>query len=157
MSEELDNYDVFVNKLKEKYPEMYADVPAGISVGEGWYEIVEWLSDTIYQEVKWNNDTRERLLKDNKYGNKIPELMEYPKVIQVKEKFGGLRFYADNTSKYARGAITMAEIWAGRTCETCGERGKRRSGGWMRTLCDKHEVERQQRMENHKREFNGNE
>jgi hypothetical protein len=30
-------------------------------------------------------------------------------------------------------------------CEECGAPGKLRGGGWMRTLCDKHEEERQSR------------
>jgi hypothetical protein len=39
--------------------------------------------------------------------------------------------------------VTIAEAWAEQSCETCGAPGKRRSGGWIRTLCDKHEEERQ--------------
>jgi hypothetical protein len=39
--------------------------------------------------------------------------------------------------------IRMAEAWASHSCETCGDKGTSRSGGWIRTLCDKHEEERQ--------------
>lgn len=62
-------------------------------------------------------------------------------VLQIKEKFGGLRFYYDGGDDYIRGLESMAESWAGRTCETCGEKGTRRGGGWIRTLCDTHENE----------------
>lgn len=66
-------------------------------------------------------------------------------VAQVKEKFGELRFYYDGGDETIRGMESMAESWAAHTCETCGERGEGRHGGWIRTLCDKHEAEYQQR------------
>lgn len=66
-------------------------------------------------------------------------------VAQIKEKFGGLRFYYDGGDDYVSGLVDMAEAWANRTCETCGTLGSQRSGGWIRTLCDKHEAEYQER------------
>lgn len=67
-------------------------------------------------------------------------------VDQVKEKFGGLRFYYHGGDDVVDGMVRMAEAWASVTCETCGEKGQRRHGGWVRTLCDKHEEEYQNRM-----------
>jgi hypothetical protein len=64
---------------------------------------------------------------------------------QVKEKFGGLRFYYHGGDDEVSGMVRMAESWAAKTCETCGERGELRHGGWIRTLCDKHEAEYQER------------
>lgn len=95
------------------------------------------------------------------------------KVAQVKEKFGGLRFYTngcaidpeylvlEDDGSYTRiknqgsmlkhpdknfnvtrhvgeldGAISLAERLCDRTCEDCGQPGKSRGGGWVRTLCD---------------------
>jgi hypothetical protein len=40
----------------------------------------------------------------------------------------------------------MAESWAAHSCETCGSPGKSREGGWIKTLCDEHEAERQLKM-----------
>jgi len=40
----------------------------------------------------------------------------------------------------------MAENMAAITCEECGKPGELRTGGWMRTLCDEHEAERQERL-----------
>lgn len=145
MTEE-QRYDAFVNGLKEKYPEMYHNVYCGISINEGWYKIVESLSAIMYHEVKYNNERREKLLKDNKYNQEIPDELEFPEVHQIKEKFGGLRFYADKMSKHAQGALRMAEAMAEHTCEYCGEPGEMRHGGWIKVLCDKHEAERQERM-----------
>lgn len=64
---------------------------------------------------------------------------------QVKEKFGGLRFYFQGGDEFCRGLCDMAEEWASCTCEICGERGTARPGGWVKSLCDVHEAERQQR------------
>jgi len=75
----------------------------------------------------------------------IPPEVEQVVIAQIKEKFGGLRFYYDGGDDYISGMVTMAETWAGSTCETCGEKGTRRGGGWIRTLCDTHEAEYQER------------
>lgn len=69
-------------------------------------------------------------------------------VDQVKEKFGGLRFYYHGGDDVVDGMVRMAESWAANTCETCGEKGTLHHGGWVRTLCDKHEEEYQQRQKN---------
>jgi hypothetical protein len=58
------------------------------------------------------------------------------RAVQVKEKFGGLRFYVSGGDEYVRGLITMAESFSFRTCEDCGIPGTQRTGGWIRTLCD---------------------
>jgi NADH pyrophosphatase NudC (nudix superfamily) len=73
------------------------------------------------------------------------------KIVQVKEKFGGLRIYfdyqdVDNADPGLLNKIVYAaEEECLKICEQCGEPGTRRSGGWIRTLCDKHEEEYQQR------------
>lgn len=139
-------YDEFVAKLEGKYPEMFAQPYGGVCVGEGWWKIIESLCGQIDSYVKWRNSTREALLKDNPYKHKIPEYIEPVVVIQIKEKFGGLRFYHDGGDQFVRGLVTMAEEWASHSCEECGKPGESRSGGWIRTLCDEHEAERQARM-----------
>lgn len=126
---EHDKYDEFVKRLNQDYPQMYRDVYCGISIGEGWFQIVEDLSANIHSHYKW-------LIQQGKAPG-------YPQVAQIKEKFGGLRFYVDAADDYTYGAISMAESIASRTCEVCGAPGTRRSGGWIRTLCDHHEEERQ--------------
>lgn len=58
--------------------------------------------------------------------------------VQVKEKFGGLRFYYDGGDKYINGLSAMAESMSYVTCETCGKPGKPSRGGWIQTLCEEH-------------------
>jgi hypothetical protein len=122
---------------------MYDNVYCGISIEEGWYDIIDIASHAIYHNVKWKIDQRERLLKSNPHNLKIPDDITFPKVAQIKEKFGSLRFYVDNCDTYAIGIISMAESISNKICETCGNKGSIRHGGWIRTLCDKHEEEYQ--------------
>jgi hypothetical protein len=58
---------------------------------------------------------------------------------QIKEKFGGLRFYyKGGTGNDARidELIAQAERVAAPTGELCGAPGRAR--GWIRTVCDEH-------------------
>ena len=45
-------------------------------------------------------------------------------VTQVKEKFGGLRFYVDCNDDYIDGLISLAEGMSYNTCSECGETGE---------------------------------
>lgn len=57
---------------------------------------------------------------------------------QVKEKFGGLRFYVGGVPYTADQTIFFIAHTSYRICEICGEEGKTRQGGWIKTLCDEH-------------------
>lgn len=69
-----------------------------------------------------------------KVTDKIPQVV----VDQVKEKFGGLRFYYSGGDEYISGLVSMAESMSYATCEECGNPGKPNIGGWIRTLCTTH-------------------
>ena len=69
------------------------------------------------------------------------EDMRYPVAVQVKEKFGTLRFYLDGYNDTISAYESFAEAMSARICEDCGSPGKTRTGGWYRTLCDKHAEE----------------
>lgn len=84
--------------------------------------------------------------------HRITERVEWIRVAQIKEKFGGLRFYYDGGDDEISGMVRMAELWAGHTCEKCGNKGEHRQGGWIRTLCDTHEAEHQEKMAKYKSE-----
>ena len=60
------------------------------------------------------------------------------KVYQVKEKFGGLRFYINSGTDEINKRIRKAEDDSYETCETCGEPGELRKDGWWTVACDKH-------------------
>lgn len=60
------------------------------------------------------------------------------RVAQVKEKFGGLRFYTcGEVSELLKEMIDTAEMLSYKTCECCGEPGIRRNNTyWIKTLCN---------------------
>jgi hypothetical protein len=122
----------FQKHLEETYPKMFARQYGGVAVGDGWLPIIQVLCSHIQTHIDWRNKTKE--------GSVTQVVVE-----QIKEKFGGLRFYYQGGDDYIDGLVSMAESWAARTCETCGNLGSRRSGGWVRTLCDEHEQEYQNR------------
>ena len=58
---------------------------------------------------------------------------------QIKEKFGGLRFYIGSGSEEVHALTRKAEDDSFRICEQCGDAGECRYDlGWYKTLCDKH-------------------
>jgi len=60
-------------------------------------------------------------------------------ITQIKEKFGGLRFYIGSGSEEIHDIITKYENLSYETCEVCGEKGKLyHNMPWYRTLCDNH-------------------
>lgn len=120
-------------QLCEKYPKIFANrykpmtetaMCWGFDVGDGWYTIIDSLCGQIQNHIDWKN-------RDEK---KVAQVV----ASQVKEKFGGLRFYYDGGDDYVDGMVRMAESWAVNTCEICGKPGKLRGGGWLYTACDEH-------------------
>ena len=57
-------------------------------------------------------------------------------IVQIKEKFGGLRIYCHNTSENLRKKIQEAVWKSEETCENCGKEGCQKAGGWIKTLCN---------------------
>ena len=98
--------------------------PEWIECGDGWHKIIL--------------DTH----------NQLKELDPGYKINQIKEKFGGLRFYwqpsstmSDENWRICCRLETEAEDRSFKTCEVCGKPGHRRNNGWLKTLCDKHAVD----------------
>ncbi len=145
--QEFIEYEEFAKKMENSYPRMFSGRYGGFAVGKGWWPLIEKLCGTIQRHVDWANDTRSALLISNPYNHKIPD--ECPQVVieQIKEKFGTLRFYYQGGDDYISGAVSLAENLTDHLCEDCGGLGKRRSGGWVRVLCDTHEAERNARIE----------
>ena len=114
-------------QLKERYPLIFSEV--GIECGDGWYTIIDKLCSNIQCYINWKSENCSQVVAE-----------------QVKEKFGGLRFYHRGGvgNDYINGLVTMAEAMSEVTCEVCGDRGTLRTGGWMKTLCDHHHEEREQ-------------
>ncbi len=124
-----EEYEEFAKRMEEKYPKMFSHPYGGFCVDAGWWPIIESLCGNIQHYLNWKNKESEI----------VPQVV----VAQIKEKFGGLRFYYDGGDDRIYGMVSMAEAWADKTCETCGKPGKSRNTGWIKTLCDEHAAERE--------------
>lgn len=64
-------------------------------------------------------------------------------ITQIKEKFGGLRFYVGHADDELHDKIVAAERKSHTMCEVCGDPAETKSiHGWLSTLCGKHRAER---------------
>lgn len=90
----------------------------GFECSDGWYDLIAVLCCNIQAHLDYNAD--------------VPQVV----AMQVKEKYGTLRFYVHGGDEYTTGAISMAELMSGRICEICGNKGKIRNDGWITTRCD---------------------
>jgi len=133
MNRDMEKYDAFEQRMKERFPNMFSQPHGGFAVGPGWWPIIESLCGNIQHYLN--------------YKNKESEVVAQVVVTQIKEKFGGLRFYYSGGDDEISGMVRMAEAFADSLCEDCGGIGKRRGGGWIRTLCDVHEAEHNARIE----------
>jgi hypothetical protein len=147
----------FIDGLKVKYPYQFARQSLGFHVPEGWQPIFAELCEDI-----------DAVLDENE--------KPHFHWVQLKEKFGTARFYAEfhkpddappsmldgnglterfgrlfslrpiPSNEAIRTLIMAAEATTAKVCLKCGESGTLRRGGWVRTLCDKHEAEYQARL-----------
>lgn len=118
--------------FQKEYPLLFKEHPrSGFDARPGWVLLLHNLCAVLNDHIK-----------------SLPEeLREHVYCAQVKEKFGTLRFYMSQETPYITGAIAVAEMMSADLCETCGEPGKIRNGGWVRTLCDKHQEENKKLQE----------
>lgn len=103
------------SRLREQFPTIYGNVYIG--VGDGWVDLLYELSTAITDLC-------------NERG------IEIPQAVQIKEKFGGLRFYVTGSgSDEIDNLIYTAEAKSRTICEQCGDVGSQTKIGWVRTLC----------------------
>ena len=97
----------------------------GIAVGDGWIDLLDDTLRIIQHRMAKNKHVEEVI-------GKTKQLV----AVQIKEKFGGLRFYYEGGDNYIRGVIDAAEVHSYRICEECGEKGKMRNHNYMNIRCD---------------------
>ena len=74
----------------------------------------------------------------NRVFDKLETIKGSIKIVQVKEKWGGLRIYTDYSNKELDKVIYDAEKESLEICEVCGKPGKLRGKTWYYTSCDEH-------------------
>jgi hypothetical protein len=109
----------------------FPDIPSYLS--PGWYRLVDQLCSDIEASL----------------GDACAAF----RIRQIKEKFGGLRFYYSlqgandlptGVGNGVRDLVQKAEADSKTLCEQCGARSKLHDlEGWLVTLCEKHLAERE--------------
>jgi hypothetical protein len=127
-----EQYDEFAKRMEEKFPKMFSQPYGGFAVGDGWWPIIEALCSNIQHYLDWINKNHEK-----------HPVVEQVVVAQIKEKFGGLRFYYDGGDDKIQGMVRMAESWADAVCEDCGSPATQKTTGWIKNVCNVHFVERE--------------
>ena len=114
--------------LCQRYPQIFADRHAdmqttcmcwGFSCGDGWFQLI----DTLCAKLQRMTDE-----------DGAPQII----AVQVKEKFGELRFYVRQASEAQFALIDEAEQRSAQICEVCGAPGRVVVDGWVRTCCPRH-------------------
>jgi hypothetical protein len=102
--------------LYRDFPGLYQDLWGGIDCDDGWEPLLRSLSEKI---------------------SPLGVL-----AIQVKEKFGQLRFYYVGGTPETTALIHQAEVDSATICEVCGAPGENReSHSWWKTTCEAHAKE----------------
>jgi len=125
MKQELDK------KLVEDFPNLYQDryksmqetaMCWGFDVDDGWYNLIRELSEKLEKLIKLEpEDTWAQF-----------------RAVQVKEKFGSLRFYMSVETEEMEKEISNAEDKSSVTCEFCGNPGTIKGRGWLKCVCPEH-------------------
>jgi hypothetical protein len=134
MSDSIDNHPDTLDKLIEQYPIVFKHLnKTGYhNLPSGWYKIVDRLCSELSVIL-------EEALEAN------PENPDEPlfSVLQVKEKFGGLRFYYmmntkdDELYRRIQTAVDTAEDTSYSTCQITGNIGVLcKDGSHYMTLCE---------------------
>lgn len=117
-------------KLVKKYPQFFEylkeyrgplmPITFGFEHGDGWYDLIDKLMGDILEHYQ-----------------KIPTENQWNlELHQVKEKFGGLRFYLGGADDYVWDLIDNAEDESYKICEFCGSRENvGQTDGWITTCC----------------------
>ena len=124
-------------ELFEKYDWMFKnrrDIQAsgmyfGFQCKDGWYNLISNLLKFIdwhYNEESTSNTERCKIGHENF------------EVLQVKEKYGNLRFSVVGGDDFIDGAVEMVCSLSETTCEQCGAPSKIfNKGGWLFNKCEK--------------------
>jgi len=117
----------FCDRLRKDFPKLFGATPTSICLG--WHSLIYSLSNDLYKIIE-----------------KLPDGERY-RVAQIKEKFGGLRYYMDCETPEMTRLIQKAEGRSYKICEWCGDPGYQETHNWwIKTLCKAcHEKRKSQR------------
>ena len=116
----IEDQKIFTKKWRKQFSELDGLDEFGIETKPGWNNLIWELSLSIQQYCK-NSDLK-------------------VKVVQVKQKGGGLRYYiSGEQNDIIWGMIQFAESYSFNICEICGEHFARTNKqNYVQTRCHKH-------------------
>ena len=117
-------------RLYERYPAIFvqrhlslreSSMNWGFACHDGWFELIDDLCAKLQAGVE-------------------ASMFDSPEAVQVKEKYGELRFYLSNPNDEAsRRLVNEARRRSMQTCELCGASGALLvKDDWYRTRCELH-------------------
>lgn len=117
-----------MNSKFDKLVEKYKDLPGMLypACNEGWYDLLDSLLGKIREYLSIPKEPSETNSNLNDF-----------KILQIKEKFGTLRFYFDGGNSYIFNLVRLTEKESQFICEYCGS--KENIGittGWITTCCE---------------------
>lgn len=105
------------NILKIKYPKIFSE-DFYFECDDGWFDMLDELCFKVQSYVDDFDNVNQAV------------------AAQVKEKFGGLRFYIDDGDDYIYNLINEAENKSHVICEACGQPGSiKKLGHWLMCRC----------------------
>ena len=115
--------------LCQRYPQLFQHRHAepqtcamswGLQCGDGWFDLIDILCESLQQETEHGD---------------APQAV----AMQVKQKWGRLRFSVESATERQQAMIDLAEALSARLCEQCGKPGKMQSIKGFRTVrCEGH-------------------
>lgn len=145
--------------------EMVLPIQFGFECGDGWYMLLDELMADIENRIKnvnrwrktgkhkykflekWSYNLRIHSGYKQKFRKRLGEWIEKtaPRIYlppltiqidQIKEKFGGLRFYYSGGDDEIAGMVSLAENLSYHICESCGNtKDIGYTKGWITTMC----------------------
>lgn len=158
--------DSTFERLAKRWPSLFEKAEIQhIECGDGWFDIIDVLCQILSKDVEridFRTTYCRESLKTQTDEVRIEDLHAQietitieraiavdmlPVIVQVKEKFGTMRFYCRDTIGDHQNYIDFAEAMSARTCEECGAPGHREHPNqtWIKTLCNHHAKERADR------------
>ncbi len=126
---------------REEFIEKYNGfLDTSLDVGDGWLplidKLVSMIKNVLDTKIKYNEVWLEKKTITEIEYTKNKALIDNFKIVQIKEKFGGLRFYVDGANEQINAWIQFAEVMSYDMCEECGSnKNIGRTKGWVRTIC----------------------
>lgn len=107
--------------LRRNYPKLFSSPDLQeIRCYSGWSDLLDALCRTLQNHMDDYPDTRELV------------------IVQIKEKWGGLRVYVNGGDAFSKGAIALAGEVSLTICEVCGQPGSLVGESWVSVRCAQH-------------------